>query len=84
MKLYDKLEQQRAGGIQIPLLNEDAVDQTFLKQTLPLHLTDAAVVRTLRKFIESSDFSSKRDHHKEQIRKQRNENSQILTAINTI
>lgn len=84
MKLYDKLEQQRAGGIQIPLLIEDGADQTFLKQTLPLHLTDPAVVRTLRKFIESSDFSSKRDRHREQIRKQHSENSQILTAISSI
>lgn len=84
MKLYDKLEQQHAGGIQIPLLNDDHLDQVFLKQSLPLHLTDVAVVRTLRKFTESSDFSSKRDRHREQIRKQHSENSQILTAISCI
>jgi hypothetical protein len=77
MKLYDKLKCQ----LHIPDYNEDSEDQTFINQVLPSLVADKSSVRTLRHFAQSNDFQSKRDRHKELIRKKHNENQAILAAI---
>jgi hypothetical protein len=80
MKLYEKLKCQ----LHIPDFDEESEDQKFINQVLPSLVADKSSVRTLRQFIGSSDFQSKRDRHKEMIRMKRNENQEILSAINNL
>lgn len=80
MKLYEKLKCQ----LHIPDFDEESADQKFINEVLPTLVADKSSVRTLRHFTQSTDFHSKRDRHKELIRKKRNENNEILTAIKNL